>query len=108
MAGSFVAEACDTLPLLKPAQRRRDERSLISTSTTGALPRSGSFIGPSCDIRITALSGASNGEQLFARHASDLRISSKKAAARWIEHQPEIARPQNVKFRLRCGLQMQC
>jgi hypothetical protein len=42
MVRLLVEEARDALPLPNHPQRRRNDRFLISTSTAGALPRSGS------------------------------------------------------------------
>jgi hypothetical protein len=41
MVRLLVEEARDALPLPNPAQRGRDDRFLLSTSTASALPRSG-------------------------------------------------------------------
>jgi len=50
MVRLLVEEARHALLQPNDAQRERDDRFLISTSTAGALPRSGSFYGPNAVI----------------------------------------------------------
>ncbi|QKC77887.1 hypothetical protein EB233_22280 [Mesorhizobium erdmanii] len=51
MVRLLVEEARDALPLPNPAQRGRDDRSLLSNSTAGALPRSGFVLRPKAATR---------------------------------------------------------